>query len=222
MSDTEQAAAAVAVLLLLTKGKSRVKNTSTFKGQIWTKSAAFDAELEAISKRVGVPFNWLFFNIMRESGAKPQAHVNHNKANKSGFDFGLFDTASIGKNTWGGGLFGLVRPYAAPYIGSMSFEDWLRSDEMNQLKGFELWVSPFAKYIKEPADIRLAGFAPAFLKSPDSATVYKDPSKSYTAHAYLDVNDDGKLSKGELKEIWRKQYEASEAKAAKKGKATQV
>lgn len=222
MSDTEQALLAVGVLALLARDKRPRRNMDTFKGQIWTKNERFDKELEAIAARVGVPANWLMFNIMRESGANPQSHVNHNKSAKSGFDWGLTDKASIGSNTWGGGLFGLVRPYAKDYIGSMTFEDWLKSDEMNQLKAFELWVAPVAKYIHEPADIRLAGFAPAFLKSDDATTVYKDPSKSYTAHAYLDVNDDGKLTKGELKEIWRNQYNASVKSAEKRGKPKQV
>jgi len=222
MTETEQAVLAIGVLALLSSRKDR-KNVNPFQGQIWTKSEAFDRELEAISKRVGIPANWLMFNIVRESGANPQAHVNHNKASKSGFNWDLKDMASIGPDTWGGGLFGLVRPYAKDYIeAGLTFEDWLKKDALHQLKAFERWVTPFAKYIKEPADIRLAGFAPAFLKSPDSATVYKDPSKAYTAHAYLDTNDDGKLSKGELKNIWRVQYNKSAKSAEKKGKPKQL
>lgn len=211
--------------LFIKKAYAKTPNLQPFEGQLFTFSKEFDAAVMSMAKRL-MPhlkpqdaFNIIMFNFWCESGIHAQAHVNPNPDKKSGFDFGLHDRASINSKTHGGGLFGLIRKYADSYIPKgMVFEDWLQLDEMEQLKAAEKWLAPKAKYIKEPQDIRMVGFAPAKLGMDDDTALYIEGGKAYKAHKNLDTNFDGIITLGEFEKIsidkWNKYVTKSKEKGS--------
>lgn len=180
-------------------------NVNTFDGQMFTFSEKFDNAVYAMVKRAlphlppQLAFNIVMFAFWCESGIHAQAHVNPKEG--GGYKFGLHDYDSITANTWGGGLFGLIRKYYKTFkTDNISFEDWLKSDELEQLPVAEKWLLASKDGIKSPQDIRTYGFASGFLNKPKDAILYKG-NNSYTVHQYLDTNKDGAITKGEFEKI---------------------
>jgi hypothetical protein len=115
-------------------------------------------------------------------------------------------------------LFGLIRKYAYSYIPEgMSFEDWLQSDELDQLVTYEKWIGNRGKLIKTPAEMRTLGFGPKYLGKPKDTVMY-DSGDAYSAHAHLDTDGDGAITLGEYEVIstnkWNKLVDEVEKKGA--------
>lgn len=182
-------------------------NETPFQGQLLTKSLAFDNAVQDISKRTGIPFNYLMFHMNQESGLRP------NIENPKSGAYGLFQ---------------LLPKYSKAYLAGASFDTFKSMSDLQQLVVFERFLND--KLIKgkvhSAADMRLAGFAPAKLGLPDSAVVYQDDltkqDDAFDQHAYLDKNGDKIISVGEVKAVWTKQYNDLIAKEQKAGKPIQV
>ncbi len=197
-------------------------------------------DLAAWAGRVQEMVNILMFGMWEESGIRPDAHVNRidrPKPEKDLYVFGLYDDSlakkaketglsieqlEIGPLTHGGGLFGLIRKYHAKYTEGMEFERWLRSDRYVQLRGFRLFVLGAKGKIQSPQDMRMYGFASAFVGASPTTIVYPDGSESWRVHKYLDLNAKNGIEAWELYKIWNEKYNRHVAYSKAHGKPRQA
>lgn len=110
-------------------------------------------------------------------------------------------SASI-KNSAGSGATGLIQfmPITARGLGTTTAE-LAEMSEVEQLDFVEAYFRPYYKRTKTLSDLYMAILYPKFIGRKDNDTLFNQETITYRQNRGLDVNRDGRITKGEVSRI---------------------
>lgn len=145
---------------------------------------AFGRKVEAISSRLGINPDWLMIVMNFETAGKflPGYYASSGAV-------GLIQFTSAGASQIGATKDFLSRLTAIQQLDYVEkyFVAWKAGGRMSRLE-----------------DVYDVVFQPAFLGKPDSSIVHRSGSKAYTANKALDINKDGVITAGEVRQVIRR------------------
>jgi hypothetical protein len=111
------------------------------------------------------------------------------------------------RNAAGSGAVGLIQfmPATAHYLGTTDAA-LASMTSVDQLAYVEKYFEPFARRIKSLSDMYMAILLPRYIGLPDDAALFSQGA-AYRQNSGLDMNRDGKITKGEATALVQKKLE---------------
>lgn len=155
---------------------------------------AFFNALDAMAKRLGIPVEWICNVIWIESGFNQKAKNSQSTAS---------------------GLIQMLNSNCIAYAG-VSYQIFLTYTNIQQLKGVEGYFKAMIKSAGKPRDwfeTYCLVFQPVWVGKADSVTLSQ---AGYSVNKYIDLNKDGKITKGEFRTWANKQLPGGAVETIKK------
>ena len=154
---------------------------------------SFTEAAEQVAANLNIPVNWMYAVI----------------ENESGFDPSIPNQLYVQQGRGADAAVGLIQfmPATAEALGT-STEELSTMSRTEQLTYVERYLEQYADKIQSPEDVYLATFYPRALGEDDSFVLGSEVSSSRQAaitrdNPPFDINDDGRITVGEVKEFYR-------------------
>ncbi|RQO68526.1 hypothetical protein DBR40_19995 [Pedobacter sp. KBW01] len=156
-------------------------------------STAFFQGLNAVCERLGFPVEWLADCIYSESEYNPSAR---NKLTNASGLIQFMPKTAISLGTTVEKIRGMTNVQQLPYVEAY----------------FKMQIKSFGKP-KDALDVYLLIFYPVWVGKPDSALASQ---AAFSKNSYIDLNKDGKLTKGEFRTWFNKRVAGGPTETLKK------